>query len=113
MRQRTRYMRIYKPHQTDEELWQDRALELRYSGPNCDQIPFGDESFDAMETHYDEAEYDYWEYYQCDIHYEPVEDQIKIYEIHGLVSKDEEPKPIKERDPICFPWQGVTVYTRY
>ena len=97
----------------NSEAWEDRALELRYAGEHCDQIPFGAGAFYQMDK---DQEYGDWEYrkrYDSDIHFEPLEYQIKIYETHGLVSKGEELKPIKERGLVCFPWQGPTAYSRY
>jgi len=87
----------------EEQLWKERA----YSGP------LGDEAFKQKAKDEEYGEWEYWRYYQDDIHFEPLEYQINIYERHGLVPKDEEIKPVKKREPICFPWQGVTVYTRY
>ena len=116
MKKQIRYMKIYKPHQTEEEMWQERALELRYSGPNCDQIPFGDEAFDAMDSYYADYERDYRYEWQWHIFCDSLEYQIEIYEQYGLVPRDQdiEPtKPTKERERVCFPWQGVTVYTRH
>jgi hypothetical protein len=87
----------------EEQLWKEHA----YSGP------LGDEAFEKM----DKDQRDHQFYYRCEMqwhsHYEPLDYQILIYERHGLVPKDEEIKPVKKREPICFPWQGVTVYTRY
>jgi len=90
----------------EEQLWKERALEI-YSGP------FGDEAFKQKAKDEAYGEWEYWQRYQCDIHFESLEYQINIYERHGLVPKDEEIKTVKKREPTCFPWQGVTAYTRY
>ena len=95
----------------NSETWEERALERDYRGPYCDQIPFGSTAFDAMATHYDDDERDYIAVYGSLA--ENLKNELKIYETHGLVSKGEEPKPIKERGLVCFPWQGPTAYSRY
>lgn len=100
-------------HWLDEDPWYERDLERRYLSEYCDQIPFGDSAFHAMDRHKKDIDLEYWDYYNDHIHYEPLEYQINIYERQGLVPIEEEIKPTKEREVICFPWQGVTVYTRH
>ena len=106
------HMYLYDNYR-EGELWEERALELRYRGPYCDQIPFGDEAFDAVVKDKERYEEDLYYSCYCHSHYEHLEYQINIYERHGLVPEDEEIKPIKERELICFPWQGVTSYTKH
>ena len=61
----------------------------------------------------DKDQRDHQFYYRCEMqwhsHYEPLDYQILIYERHGLVPRDQDIKPTKEREVICFPWQGLDI----
>jgi len=96
---------------TLENVWYERDMERRYVSEYCDQIPFGDSAFHAMETHYDYDERCYIAVYGSVS--ANTKEEIETYEQQGLVPRDQDIKPTKEREVICFPWQGVTVYTRH